>query len=125
MSDDYKEKCDKILEIDSIRFAVLIDESGKILAGGLKEGVQMKLAGEELDNVLKEIAIRVSKRKKHDKELGRVKYSASRREDVVIMSFPIFENSVVVVAEPNVNIDRISWNIIQILGSQWGEFVGK
>lgn len=125
MSDDYKEKCDKILEIDSIRFAALIDESGKILAGGLKEGVQMKLGGEELDNVLKEIAIRVSKRKKHDKELGRVKYSASRREDVVIMSFPIFENSVVVVAEPNVNIDRISWNIIQILGSQWGEFVGK
>ena len=125
MNEDYKDKCDKILEINSVRFAALIDESGKILAGGIKNGVKMKLADEELDNVLKEIAIRVSKRKKHDRELGRVKYSASRREDVVIMSFPIFENSIVVVAEPNINIDRISWNIIQILGSQWGEFVGK
>ena len=125
MSEDYKEKCDKILEIDSIRFAAMIDESGKILAGGLKEGVQMKLGTNELDNVLKEIAIRISKRKKHDKELGRVKYSASRREDVVIMSFPIYENAIVVVAEPNINIDRIAWSIIQILGSQWAEFVGK
>ena len=125
MDENYEEKCSKILEIDSIRFAVLIDPLGKILAGGLKQGLQMKLGKDELDNVLKEIAIRVSKRKKHDDELGRVKYSASRREDVVIMSFPIFDNSIVIVAEPNVNIDRISWQIIQILGKQWAAFVGE
>ena len=125
MAEDYNEKCNKILEINSIRFAALIDESGKILAGGLREGVKMKLNGDELDSVLKEIAKRVSKRKKHDSELGRVKYSASRREDVVIMSYPIMDNCIVVVAEPNINIDRIAWNIIQILGSQWSEFVGE
>ena len=125
MEEDYEEKCKKILEINSIRFAALIDPSGKTLAGGLKQGLQMKLGKDELDDVLKEIAIRVSKRKKHDNELGRVKYSASRREDVVIMSFPIFDNSIVIVAEPNVNIDRISWQIIQILGKQWSTFVGE
>ena len=125
MDEDYEEKCSKMLEIDSIRFAALIDPSGKILTGGLKQGLQMKLGKDELDDVLKEIAIRVSKRKKHDDELGRVKYSASRREDVVIMSFPIFDNSIVIVAEPNVNIDRISWQIIQILGKQWSSFVGE
>ena len=125
MDENYEEKCSKILEIPSIRFAALIDSSGKILEGGLKQGLQMKLGQDELGDVLKEIAIRVSKRKKHDNELGRVKYSASRREDVVIMSFPIFDNSIVVVAEPNVNIDRISWQIIQILGKQWASFVGE
>ncbi len=125
MDEDYEEKCSKILEIDSIRFAALIDSSGKIIVGGLREGLDLKLSTEELGNVLKEIAIRVSKRKKHDDELGRVKYSASRREDVVIMSFPIFDNSLVIVAEPNINIDRISWQIIQILGKQWSSFVGE
>ena len=125
MDENYEEKCSKILEIDSIRFAVLIDPLGKILAGGLKQGLEMKLGKDELASVLKEIAIRVSKRKKHDNELGRVKYSASRREDVVIMSFPIFDNSIVIVAEPNVNIDRISWQIIQILGKQWSSFAGE
>ena len=125
MDENYEEKCSKILEIDSIRFAALIDPLGQILAGGLKQGLEMKLGKDELDDVLKEIAIRVSKRKKHDDELGRVKYSASRREDVVIMSFPIFDNSIVIVAEPNVNIDRISWQIIQILGKQWSSFVGE
>ena len=125
MDENYEEKCSKMLEIDSIRFAALIDSSGEILSGGLKQGLEMKLGKDELASVLKEIAIRVSKRKKHDNELGRVKYSASRREDVVIMSFPIFDNSIVIVAEPNVNIDRISWQIIQILGKQWASFVGE
>jgi len=54
-----------------------------------------------------------------------VKYSASRREHVVIMSFPIYEKVILIVAEPNVNIDRLAFRIIEKLGSQWGEFFGK
>ncbi len=57
----------------------------------------------------------MSKRKKHDNDLGRVKYSASRREDVVIMSFPIYKNAIAIIAEPNINIDRFAWKIIEIL----------
>jgi len=75
--------------------------------------------------VCKELASRVAKRKKYDTELGRVKYSASRREHVVIMSFPIYEKVIMIVAEPHVNIDRLAFRIIEKLGSQWGEFFGK
>jgi hypothetical protein len=70
--------------------------------------------------VCKELASRVEKRKKFDTELGRVKYSASRREHVVIMSFPIYEKVIMVVAEPNVNIDRLSFRIMDKFGKQWG-----
>ena len=122
---DYEKRCQEILEDDEVRFAGLLDESGKLLAGGYKQDINPRLTEEQQDAVCKEVASRVAKRKKYDKELGRVKYSASRREHVVIMSFPIYEKAVLIVAEPNVNIDRLAFRIIDKLGSQWGEFFGK
>jgi len=122
---DYEQKCQKILEEDEIRFAGLLDEFGTLLAGGYKSGISPKLSKEEHQSVCKELASRVAKRKKHDKQLGYVKYSASRREHVVIMSFPIYDKVIMIVAESHINIDRFAYRIINTLGRQWGEFVGK
>ncbi|MBI2128078.1 MAG: hypothetical protein HYU00_03400 [Nitrosarchaeum sp.] len=122
---EYEKRCQDILEDDEVRFAGLLDEFGKLLAGGYKQNINPRLTEEEHDSVCKELAGRVAKRKKYDAELGRVKYSASRREHVVIMSFPIYEKVIMIVAEPHVNIDRLAFRIIEKLGSQWGEFFGK
>ena len=122
---EYEKRCQDILEDTEVRFAALLDEFGKILAGGLKENTIIKLTDSQMDSICKELAARVEKRKKYDIELGRVKYSMSRREHVVIMSFPIYEKVIMVVAEPNVNIDRLAFRIIEKLGSQWAEFFGK
>jgi len=122
---EYEKRCQDILEDSEVRFAALLDENGKILTGGLKENINLRLTDEQMDLVCKELAARVEKRKIYDTELGRVKYSTSRREHVVIMSFPIYEKVIMVVAEPNVNIDRLAYRIIEKLGSQWDEFFGK
>jgi hypothetical protein len=122
---DYEKRCQELLEDDEVRFAGLLDEFGKLLAGGYNQGVDHRLTEEQHDEVCRELAARVAKRKKYDTELGRVKYSASRREHVVIMSFPIYEKVIMIVAEPHVNIDRLAFKIIEKLGSQWGEFFGK
>lgn len=123
--DDYEQKCQNILEESEIRFVGLLDKSGTVLAGGYKSGIDSKLSESEHHSICQELASRVEKRKKHDGQLGRVKYSASRREDVVIMSFPIYDKVIMVVAESHINIDRFAFRIIGKLGSQWGEFVGK
>jgi len=122
---EYELKCQEILKDDVIRFAGLLDESGVILAGGLKQGVEIRLTDKKLQSVCKELASRVAKRKKLDVELGHVKYSASRREHIVIMSFPIYEKVIMIVAESNINIDKLAFKIIDKLGRQWGEFVGE
>ena len=122
---EYEKRCQDILEDDEVRFAGLLDEFGKLLAGGYKQNINPRLTEEQHDSVCKELASRVAKRKKYDIELGHVKYSASRREHVVIMSFPIYERVIMIVAEPYVNIDRLAFRIIEKLGSQWGEFFGK
>ena len=122
---EYEKRCQELLEDNEVRFAGLLDEFGKLLAGGYKQNITHKLTEEQHDTVCKELAARVEKRKKYDTELGRVKYSASRREHVVIMSFPIYEKVIMIVAEPNVNMDRLAFRIIEKLGSQWDEFFGK
>jgi len=57
--------------------------------------------------------------------MGAVKYSASRREKLVIMSFPLKNMILLLTAEPNVNIDRLAYRIIQVLGESWDEFYGE
>ena len=120
--EEYGEKCRKILEDEEIRFVGLLDEYGTTLAGGYKDGMNPRLTPEQHKSVCQELASRVAKRKKFDTELGRVKYSASRREHVVIMSFPIYDKVIMIVAEPNVNIDRLSFRILDKLGKQWSDY---
>ena len=122
---DYEHKCQKILEENEIRFAGLLDEFGNLLAGGFKQKMVQRLSEEKFQSICTELASRVAKRKRNDDELGHVKYSASRREHVVIMSFPIYDKVVMVIAESHINIDRLAFRIIGKLGRQWGEFVGE
>ena len=122
---DYETKCLKILEEHDIRFAGLLDELGNVLVGGYDEELTPKLPEEKFQSICKELASRVAKRKKNDEELGHVKYSASRREHVVIMSFPIYDHVVMIITEPHINIDRLAFRVIGKLGRQWGEFVGE
>ena len=122
---EYEKKCQDILDDDEIRYAGLLDESGNLLAGGQKPGMSIRLSEEQLQSVSQELASRVAKRKKFNEELGYVKYSASRREHVVIMSFPVYDKVIMLVAESNVNIDRLAFRVISKLGRQWGEFIGE
>lgn len=117
----FQKKCQEVLDEPEIRFCALISGSGRMLAGGFKNGVNPLLTENQQRTVIEELATRIQKRKKFDLELGQVKYSASRRENVVIMSFPIFENALMVVAEPHINIDRLSLKIINKIGQNWNQ----
>jgi hypothetical protein len=118
---EYADKCIKILEDPEILFAGLLDGLGSLLAGGYKQGTCSRLTDEQHHTICTELASRVTKRKKFNSELGNVKYSASRRDRVVIMSFPIFDKVVMILAEPHINIDRFAFRILSKLDRQWGD----
>src|SRR5216683_1817768 len=65
-----------------------------------------------------ELALRVSMRKDFDYSLGPVKYSASRRQNAVMISFPINSNILLVSVEPTMNIDEFANKIMKIIGLQ-------
>lgn len=121
---DMKNKIDNILLEPEIRFCGLIDSSGELIVGDLRDGVVPFENDARRRKMFQELAHRVANRTGFDTNLGRVKYSSSRREKVVMMSFPLGKYIILVIAEPSVNIDRLGWKIINKLGNQWSEFHG-
>ena len=72
----------------------------------------------ERQKMYMELALRVSMRKDFDYSLGPVKYSASRRQNAVMISFPINLNVLLVSAEPTVDIDKFANKIMKTIGLQ-------
>ncbi len=122
---EYTKKCEHILEDPEIRFCGFIDINGDIIVAKAREGADLVETDENRQKIYQDLVARITRRKMFDSNLGRVKYSASRREKVVMMSFPLGEDIVMVMAEPHINIDRTAYRIIEKLGSQWSEFYGK
>ena len=112
----YDLKCKKLLEEDEIRFAGLINSMGRLVAGGFKAGVNPLEDDAERQKMYMELALRVTMRKEFDYSLGPVKYTASRREKAIMMSFPLDSNVMLVSAEPNVDIDKTANKIMKIIG---------
>jgi hypothetical protein len=122
--EEIKNKISNILLEPEIRFCGLIDSSGQLIVGDMKSGIIPFETDARRKQMFQELAHRVANRTGFDANLGRVKYSSSRREKVVMMSFPLGKYIVLVIAEPSVNIDRLGWKIIDKLGNQWSEFHG-
>lgn len=122
--DEIKKKIENILEEPEIRFCGLIDSSGELVAGDFKKGVVPLETDKQRRQMFQELAHRVANRQGFDSNLGRVKYSASRREKVVMMSFPIGRYIILIITELSINIDRFAWKIIYKLENQWSEFYG-
>lgn len=121
---DIQEKINDILAEPEIRFAGLIDSEGELVVGGFREGVIPFENDERRRQMFLQLAHRVANREGFDANLGRVKYSSSRREKVVMMSFPLGRHVIMIIAETSVNIDRLGLKIMYKLDRQWSEFHG-
>jgi len=112
----YQHKCDLLLQDDEIRFAGLINSMGRLVAGGFKQGITPLEDQAEQRKMFMELALRVSMRMEFDYSLGPVKYSASRREKVVMLSFPINNNVLMVSAKTSIDIDKLARKVMRIIG---------
>lgn len=112
----FDQKCKKLLQEKEIRFAGLINNMGRLVAGGFKEEIKPLEDDAERQKMYMELALRVSMRKEFDYSLGTVKYSASRREKIVMMSFPINNNVLLISAEPDSDIDKTANKIMKLIG---------
>ncbi len=121
----FKQKLDEILSEQEIRFAGFVNMQGDLVECQFREDVVPFENDEDQKRVFRELAIRISTRKNFDFSMGAVKYSASRREKLVMMSFPLKNMILLITTEPHVNIDRLAYKIIQILGKDWSEFHGE
>ena len=111
---DYEKLCESAKKADSkIRFAGLINSRGRLIAGGMVSS-KKALEDEKKDEMLfMELALRVKMRSEFDSELGKVKFSLSLREKLIVMSFPIKNDVLLVSRERKTQFEKIASSILK------------
>ncbi len=111
----YQQDCKRLLQEPEIRFAGVINPMGHLIAGGMKEGLTPLEDEKDRRKMYMELVLRVTTRKDFDYALGPVKYSASRREHIVVLSFPLDNMVLMVSAQPDVDFDQTAKKVMKIL----------
>lgn len=115
---DFEKICQKVMTLDpEMRSARVINNRGHLIAGGMKKGMS-SLEDEKQDEMMfMEIALRVRMRHEFDKEFGPVSFSLSYRAKVIIFSFPMSDENVLLVSSSRESdFGKIPFKIMKILG---------
>ena len=112
----YDEKCKKLLDEKEIRFAGIINQDGKLISGGFKQGLTPLEDDETKLHSFMEFVSKVSIRKEYDQSLGPINYLAARRDKAVLVSFPFPVSKILLLisAEPSVDIEKLATKVVDI-----------
>ena len=109
--------CQQILKLDpKMRSARFINARGHLTAGGMKDGLLSLEAKKQDEMMFMELALRVRMRHEFDTEFGIVHFSLSYRDKVIVMSFPLSNDDVLLVScEKNTDFGDIPFKILKII----------
>ena len=113
---DYEKLCESAKKADSkIRFAGVINSKGRLIAGGMIPS-KKRLGDRKRDEMLyMELALRVKMRREFDDDLGQVKFSMSFREKLIVMSFPMEDDVLMVSMERKTQFENIAFKILKYI----------
>ena len=115
--DELEKICEKITNLHpNMRSARIINSRGHLVAGGMKNGL-LSLESQKQDEMMfMELALRVRMRHEFDKEFGEVHFSMSYRNKVIVMSFPLSNDDVLLVSsEKEIDFGKIPFKILKII----------
>ena len=114
--------CKKIIKLNSkIRSARFINSRGHLTAGGMKDGIFSLEAQKQDEMMFMELALRVRMRHEFDKEFGEVHFSMSYRDKVIVMSFPLVNDDVLLIScEKEIDFGQLPFKILKLI-----EFIKK
>lgn len=115
--EDLEKICTKIIKLNTkMRSARFINSRGHLLAGGMKKGL-LSLEDQKQDEMMfMELALRVKMRHEFDNEFGKVQFSISYREKVIVMSFPLSNDDVLLASsEKEVDFSSLAFKILKLV----------
>jgi len=113
---DYSKICNSVYVLDpKIRFAGVINERGRLVAGGMKENVEPLENEKDDEMIFMELALRVKMRKEFDKQLGSVNFAMASRERALAISVIINDDILYVVSEPDTDYGVLPKKILEII----------
>ena len=120
-SETFEPRCKEVQYLSGVRFSAIIDKDGNKIAGGFTEGVSPYEADENNLHDFYKFAVDISLRTEHlSNSLGHLNYIASRRDKVILISFPfpISSNILLVSAEPGLDIENLALDVVKIFSSE-------
>ena len=118
----FEKLCKEIINLDSkIRFAGVISEMGKLIAGGQKKGIKLLIEEREHEMLFMEVALRIRMRHEFNRQLGPVNFTISHRDKVLVMSIP-FDNKIMYISsDKKLNLSKIPFAILEIMRKKYDE----
>lgn len=115
---DYSMICSTIMDADQkIRFVGVINDRGRLVAGGMRENVEPLESERDDEMMFMELALRVKMRREFDSQLGPVQFALALRERVLAISILLNEDILYVVAEPDVDYGVLPKRLLEIVRS--------
>ena len=114
---DFDKVCEKVFDLDDkIRSARIINNKGKLIAGGMKSGLTALEDAKKDEMLFMELSLRVRMRHEFDAEFGPVEFSLSYRGKIILMSFPMINEHVLFVsAERQLDLGKIPFKILEVI----------
>ena len=120
-SETFEPRCKEVQYHSGVRFAAIIDKDVNRIAGGFTEGVSPYEGEENNLHDFYKFAVDISLRTDHlSDSLGHLNYIASRRDKVILISFPfpISSNILLISAEPGLDIENLALDVVKIFSSE-------
>ena len=101
---DYQRLCEQIFALhDDIRYAAVVDDSGLLIGGGMRKGIDSIVDQNNEELYLAQTALRKSMRQRFDATMGKSRFAYVEREKISILTLYMNKNTVIVTMEPNVD----------------------
>jgi Family of unknown function (DUF6659) len=119
----YEKICTEIFKYDRrIRAAIVLDQNGRTVAGGMKKGIPSLEPQSQDLRLIANITIQLSTDKSWDEFFGTTVYTFIKREKVNILTFPMGGMLFLVSTEPDFTLQQAQDLRNQIVTNHANEF---
>jgi hypothetical protein len=119
MSDDnFQLLCDNVFSLSpSIRFAGVINKMGRLIAGGMRHGLESLENKDDSLKLFVQFALRSRLRTDYDYVFGKSIYNFTEREKIKLASFPLDDNLILRISmvKEEKNHDQIIQKILEAI----------
>jgi hypothetical protein len=123
MQVQYDKVCTEMYKFDRrVRYAAILDETGRQIAGGMRKGIPSLEPQSEDLRLIANITIQLSTDKTWDRFFGRSQYTFIKREKVSILTFSIGNKLLLVSTEPDFTLQQAQDLRNQIVTNHATEF---
>jgi len=124
MEVQYEKVCAEMYKFDRrVRYAAILDETGRQIAGGMRKGIPSLEPQSEDLRLIANITIQLSTDKTWDRYFGRGQYTFIKREKVNILTFSIGNKLLLVSTEPDFTLQQAQDLRNQIVTNHSAKFV--